>query len=126
MKRLLALAIPLLIAASVPRVFTIGGEPFTQADILDARAQPDVTGHAAILITLSPDGAKRLAMLTRAGIDKPMPITLDGKLLAEPVVRGEISDGIAQISGNFTLAEADALALQISGKPPIIDSLEGP
>ena len=126
MKRLIAFAIPLLIAAGAPRVFTIGGEPFTQADILDARAQPDVTGHAAILITLSPEGAKRLAVLTRAGIDKPMLITLDDKLLAEPVVKGEIPDGIAQISGNFTLAEADALALKISGKAPLVDSLEGP
>ena len=128
MKRLLALvlAAPLVVAASAPRAFTIGGSPFTQAEIVDARAQPDLDGKAAILITFSPAGATRLATLSRGLIGKAMRIELDGRLLAEPVVRDEIKDGVAQISGNFTVPEADALALAIAGKPPLSDSLDGP
>ncbi len=126
MKRLLALAIPLLIAAHAPRSFTIGGQNFAETEIVDARAQPDLDGKAAILVTFSPDGAKRLATISKANIGKPVKIELDGKLLAEPTVQGEITEGIAQISGNFSIAEADTLALAISGKPPLGDSLEGP
>jgi preprotein translocase subunit SecD len=118
---------PLLIAAGAPRAFTIGGETFSEAEIVDARSQPDLAGTAAIMITFSPEGAKRLAMLTHDHIGKPMPILLNGTLLAEPVVMEDIAGGVAQISGNFTLTEADALAFTISGKVPLADSLdEGP
>jgi preprotein translocase subunit SecD len=109
------------------RTFTIGGETFSEAEIVDARSQPDLAGTAAIMITFSPEGAKRLAILSHDHIGKPMPILLNGKLLAEPVVMEDIAGGVAQISGSFTLAEADALALTISGKEPLADSLdEGP
>ena len=128
MKRLLAIvfAMPLVLAAGAPRVFTIGGAPFAQGEILDARAQPDLDGRAAILITFSPAGATRLAVLSRDHIGKAMRIELDGQLLAEPVVRDEIKDGVAQISGSFSVPEADALALAIAGKPPLSASLDGP
>jgi preprotein translocase subunit SecD len=123
----LLLLFPLLIAAGAPRTFTIGGETFSEAEIVDARSQPDLAGTAAIMITFSPEGAKRLSILTHDYIGKPMPILLNGTLLAEPVVMEDIAGGVAQISGNFTLAEADALALTISGKAPLADSLdEGP
>jgi hypothetical protein len=114
-------------AQALARVFTIGGEMFAEPEIIDARSQPDLAGTAAIMITFSPEGAKRLAILSHDHIGKPLPIRLDGKLLAEPVVMEDIAGGVAQISGNFTVAEADALAFTISGKAPLADSLdEGP
>ena len=127
MKRALILLLaPLLLAAADARSFTIGGEAFSEAEIVDARGQPELGGKAAIRITFSPAGAARLAALSHAYDGKALPILLDGERLAEPVVQGGIDDGVAQISGGFTLAEADALALRISGKPPLPESLDEP
>jgi preprotein translocase subunit SecD len=39
---------------------------------------------------------------------------LDGQLYSAPVIRSEISEGKAQITGNFTEAEAKALATKIN------------
>jgi preprotein translocase subunit SecD len=121
----------MLLGVSAPafagdRNFLIAGEKFDEAEILDARAQPDLGGKATIMITFSAEAAKRLATLSKAHIGKPVRIELDGKALAEPLVQGEITDGIAQISGNFTVPEADALALKIAGKPPLSDGLDEP
>ncbi len=124
MSRLLILFAPLLLAAAAPRLFTIGGVPFSEAEIIDARAQPDTSGMAAVMITFSPEGAKKLAALSKASTGKAIKIELDGKMLSEPMVVGEIADGTAQISGNFSVRDADALALAISGKPPLGDSLD--
>lgn len=112
-------------AVAQARSFTIGGVAFAEAEIVDARSQPDISGKAAIMITFSPQGTERLAAVSRGLIDKVMPILLNGKLLAEPIVREAIDAGVAQISGDFTVAEADALALSISGKAPLPDSLDG-
>ncbi len=119
----LALSTP---AMAGDRIFLIAGEKFAESDIVDARAQPDLEGKAAIMISFSPEGAKRLVLLSRANVGKSIRIELDGKTLAEPFVQGEIADGVAQISGPFTLAEADALALKISGRPPLSDGLDEP
>jgi preprotein translocase subunit SecD len=113
-------------ALAAPHTFTIGGVSFSESEIIDARAQPYPSGMAAVMITMSPEGAQKLAALSRANSGKAIKIELDGKALSEPVVQGEISDGVAQISGNFTVPEADALALAISGKPPLKDTLEEP
>lgn len=104
--------------------FTIGGERFAPEEILDARALPDIGGGAAILVTMDEKAAKRLAALTVANLGKALPFALDGKPLMEPVVREPISGGAVEISGHFTLPEAEALAMRISGKEPLPDSFD--
>jgi len=104
--------------------FTIGGERFVPVEILDARALPDIGGGAAILVTMDERASKRLAALTGANVGKPLPFALDGKALMEPVVREPIAGGAIEISGHFTLAEAESLAKRISGKDPLPDSLD--
>ena len=113
-----------LIAAERPRVFSIGGQKFKEADIVDARALPDLNGTAAILLTLDDKAAKRLAKVSRKNRDKPVTVALDGKTLVRPVIRSEISDGVLQISGLFSIDQATTLARRISGKEPLPDSLE--
>lgn len=109
--------------APAKRVFTIAGEPFTEAEILDARAQPDIGGKATIMITFDDNGRVKLARLSGANKSKPMPFVLDGTTLMAPVVTDPIIDGVAQITGTFTITEAEIIAKKISGKPPLPDSL---
>ncbi len=118
---LLLVAVP---AAAAPAAFTIAGEPFAQADILDARAMPDVDGTAGIMLTFTPPAGQRLLALTAARLGKPLPIALDGKTLVEPTVDVPIDGGVIEIGGHFPLAEAEALAKRISGKDPLPDSLD--
>ena len=104
--------------------FAIGGQHFAQAEILDARAMPSLDGIATIMLTFTPPAAKRLKTLTTAQVGKAMPVTLDGKLLAAPVVSAPIAGGVIEMDGHFALPQAEALAKQISGKDPLPDSLD--
>jgi hypothetical protein len=69
------------------------------------------------------NGRIKLARLSSANKSKPLPFMLDGKVLMAPIVTDPILDGVAQITGMFTLTEAEILAKRISGKPPLPDSL---
>ena len=111
-------------AVPVPRVFTIGGEAFSEGEIIDARAQPDVTGKAAIMITFDDKGRAKLTKLSSDNKARPLPFVLDGKTLMAPVVTDPIIDGVAQITGTFSITEAEMIAKKISGKPPLPDSLD--
>lgn len=128
MRKSLALLLPLaaiaLAAAAPPPGFAIAGEAFAQGEIVDARAMPDVEGGAAIMLTLTPDAAQRLARLTTAHVGKPLPVTLDGRLLVSPTLAAPITEGVIEVGGHFAVAEAEALAKRISGKDPLPDSLD--
>ncbi len=118
------LAIKPAVAEDVSRVFLIGSEAFAEKDVVDARAQPDIDGMVSVLVTLEPAAGARLGAITRAHIGKTLAISLNGKILTEPTVLESITGGAFQISGRFNVQEAERLALQISGKPPLRDSLE--
>jgi SecD/SecF fusion protein len=121
---ILLLAPALLIAAAPERIFTIGGEAFSQSDILDARMMPSLDGLPTVSITFSDPAAKRFTALTAANIRKNLTIKLDGVELSSPMVLETIEGNAAQISGNFTVEEAIKLAKQISGKDPVPESLD--
>lgn len=118
---LLAVASP---ANAADRLFRIAEENFGEADIVDARAQPELDGTASIRITFGEAAAKRLASITERLVGKPAPVSLDALTVADPVVREPIRDGVLQLTGAWTLADAEALAKKISGKEPLPDSLE--
>jgi preprotein translocase subunit SecD len=122
-KRTLVAAKPKPKPTKIARVFTIAGEAFGETEILDARAQPDISGKATIMITFDDAGRVKLARLSGANKSKPLPFVLDGQTLMAPVVTDPIIDGVAQITGMFTITEAEVIAKKISGKPPLPDSL---
>lgn len=117
---ILAMASP----AFAARDFRIGPERFAESEIVDARALPSVDGMPVIMITLAQGAALRVQKLTAAMIGQPLPIQLDGKELAAPLVREAIAGGVLEISGLPSLAECERLARLISGKDPLPDSLE--
>lgn len=125
MKRFLPLA---LLAASPAwageRAFQVAGEGFSEAEIVDARAQPELDGTSSIRITFAEGAAKRVAALTQKLVGKPAHVALDSQTVADPIVREPIKDGVLQLSGHWTLDDATALAKKISGKDPLPDSLD--
>lgn len=123
------LSLPLLIligasAAGAERNFTIAGETYPETEILDARAQPELDGTATIRITFSETAARRIALATQRLVGKPAHVALDEVTVADPIVREPIRDGVIQLTGAWTIADAEALAKKISGKDPLPDSLE--
>lgn len=56
-------------------------------------------------------GTRRFAHVTAENIGKPFAIVLNDKVLAAPVIREPITGGTGQISGNFTLEEANGVAM---------------
>ncbi|MDH6260921.1 preprotein translocase subunit SecD [Bradyrhizobium sp. BR13661] len=58
-------------------------------------------------------GTRRFAHLTEANIGKPIAIALDDTVISDPVIREPITGGSVQISGNFTLEEANSVAMQL-------------
>lgn len=56
-------------------------------------------------------GTRRFAHVTAENIGKPFAIVLDGKVISAPVIREPITGGSGQISGNFTLEEANSVAM---------------
>jgi len=68
----------------------------------------------AVAITFKDSGKDKFAKLTKENLGKPISILLDGEEISSPVVQVEITDGNAQITGNFTTDEAKALAVQLN------------
>lgn len=117
-------AAAMAMAQAAPGALFFGTENFKHSDIIDARAQPDVDGQISILVTLEAPAAARLAVLTREYVGKALPLIYRGNEIAAPFVNQPIEGGTFQISGSFSLEEAKQMALDISGKPPLPESLE--
>lgn len=56
------------------------------------------------------EGAKLFGDITRRMVGKPLGIYLDGQMYSEPTVQTAITGGSGQITGSFTLEEANDLA----------------
>jgi len=91
----------------------------TGADILDAYVTQGSSGGYQAAITLTDEAATRFATYTAAHIGQPLAIVLDGRVISTPIIQAEISGGEILIEGNFTLAETQALIIQLqSGALP--------
>ncbi|MCX5696529.1 MAG: protein translocase subunit SecD, partial [Candidatus Omnitrophica bacterium] len=64
-----------------------------------------------VSLELNSEGAKKFAELTAANVGKRLAIVLDGKIQSAPNIREAIPSGQAQITGRFTMEEAQDLAL---------------
>ncbi len=65
----------------------------------------------AVSVTFDSKGAREFDLLTAANVGKRMAIVLDGKVYSAPTINERISGGRAVISGTFTTAEANDLAV---------------
>ncbi|MFA6273386.1 MAG: protein translocase subunit SecD [Candidatus Paceibacterota bacterium] len=67
-----------------------------------------------VLLNFTSEGKDLFAKITKENVGKVLGIFLDGQPLSLPVVREEIRDGSAVISGNFTPAEAKTLVRDLN------------
>ena len=88
--------------------------------VTDARVQYGNTGgNPEVSMSMNAEGANIWARMTKENIGKQVAIVLDGMVYSYPTVQSEIAGGSSQITGNFTLEEAEDLANVLkSGKLP--------
>lgn len=87
----------------------------TGADLKNARVNFDENnGRPEVALQFTEEGGKKFAELTKNNVGKPLPILLDGELLSAPIVQEEITGGQAVISGDFSVDEANRLAIQLN------------
>jgi protein-export membrane protein SecD len=60
------------------------------------------------------EGTRLFAEITKRNIEKRVAIYLDNEIISAPVVRSEITNGEAVISGNFTVDEAKKLVKRLN------------
>lgn len=67
-----------------------------------------------VALTFNDQGAKLFEKITERNVGKQLAIYIDGQLISAPVVQEKISGGRAQITGDFTVQEAKALARNLN------------
>ncbi len=93
--------------------------PLTGEVVSDARMDYDQTGRPEVSMSMNPSGAKKWQRMTAANIGKQVAVVLDDVVYSDPVVQSEIAGGNTQISGSFSIEEAQDLAQVLkAGKLP--------
>ena len=97
-----------------------GKAPLDGGSVTDARVSYSNTGgNPSVSMSMNAEGANVWARMTKENIGKQIAIVLDGMVYSYPTVNGEITGGSSEISGNFTLEEAEDLSNVLkSGKLP--------
>ena len=84
------------------------------ADLQRAQAVTDGAGNWKIAFELKDEASRKFGDLTSRLIERPRGIELDGNIISAPTVRSAITAGSGEISGNFTVEEAQDLAVQLN------------
>ncbi len=107
--------------------------PLTGDVVTSARPSTGVTGSdIKVDFSMNGEGAKTWQRMTRDNIGRCIAVVLDDYVRSYPRVQNEISGGNTEITGDFTLEEAEDLAnILKSGKMPapahiISDTVVGP
>lgn len=116
------------------KVTTRDGRPPLGGDVItSARPTSGITGsEVKVDFSMNAEGAKTWARMTRENIGRCIAVVLDGYVRSYPRVQNEITGGNTEITGDFTIEEADDLAnILKSGKLPapariVSDTIVGP
>ncbi len=103
-----------------------GGAELEGERVSDATQDYDQRGRVAIKMTMDQAGTRIWAAMTKRnapeannGVSKPIAIVLDNFVYSAPFVNGEIPNGSSEITGSYSLQEAQDLARILkSGKLP--------
>ena len=103
-------------AIAVKRLGGIKGDQLTNAQ----QTYDQQTNEPVVSITFDQQGGAKFAKLTTENVNRPFAIILDGKVLSAPNINEPILGGNAQISGGFSVDEANQLAIALrSGALPV-------
>ncbi len=82
--------------------------------------QNSQTLEYAVSFELTQEGAEKFAEATQEFLNQTIAITIDGETISAPTVNSVIANGRGEITGDFTMEEAQDLAMQIeSGALPL-------
>lgn len=97
-----------------------GLPPLDGEAIVSASQEFDqASGFAYVLMNMNAEGSKKWAHITKENLKKVICIVMDNKVYSGPTVQSEITGGSSQITGSFTINDAQDLAnLLKSGKLP--------
>jgi len=87
-----------------------GKAPLTGEVITDARQDLDQSARPSISMQMNSNGAKNWRRLTSLNVGRRIAIVLDNFVYSAPFVQNEIPNGNSQITGDFTIEEAQDLA----------------
>ena len=91
----------------IERRIMVTGEELTDAQPgFDQR-----TSEPIVTFKFNINGARRFAQVTQENVGRPFAIVLDNEVISAPVIREPILGGSGQISGNFTIEQANDLAV---------------
>ncbi|MBP2151820.1 protein translocase subunit SecD [Xanthobacter autotrophicus DSM 597] len=81
-------------------------------DLVDAQPGFDQNSREPIVsFRFNNNGAKRFATVSQEAVGRPFAIVLDNQVISAPVIREPILGGSGQISGAFTVQQANDLAI---------------
>jgi preprotein translocase subunit SecD len=81
-------------------------------DLSDAQPGFDrLTGEPVVTFRFNSAGARRFADVTRENVGRPFAIVLDNQVISAPIIREPIVGGSGEISGHFSVQEANDLAV---------------
>ncbi|MFN8207575.1 MAG: protein translocase subunit SecDF [Bacteroidales bacterium] len=103
------------------RVSTRDGRAPLTGDVINSARRDfgQSQANAEVSMTMSPEGAKVWSRMTTDNVGQCIAIILDGKVTSSPRVINPITGGQSQITGDFSITEADDLAnILKSGKLP--------
>ena len=93
----------------------------TGADLKNVGVQMiEQQNRPVVAFEMTDEGGKIFAEFTRRNIGKFLTLVLDGKVISSPRINSEIPNGQGVIEGNFTIEDANAMAVQLKyGSLPI-------
>ena len=89
----------------------VGGDDIKSA----SRDYDSQDGKIAVGLRMTEEGADKWAQMTEENVERIVAITMDGVVFSAPNVINPITDGNTQISGSFSVEEADNLAGLLNG-----------
>ena len=90
---------------------TINGQPVLNGDVVTrASSEFDQMQGQVVSMSMNDEGARQWSRITAGNIGKAIAIVLDDQVYSFPNVNGQIDGGRSQISGRFTVEEANDLA----------------
>ena len=88
--------------------------------LVDSQVSTDQNGAPAVSFRFDSTGGRKFAQATQENVGKPFAIILDNKVISAPNINEPILGGSGIISGSYTIATANELAILLrSGKLPV-------
>lgn len=73
-----------------------------------------IAGEPVVAVTFNSEGKDLFSKITKENVGEILAIFLDDQIISSPVIRDEITDGKAIISGNFKAEEAKSLVRDLN------------